>query len=532
MSYKANIFSGIILLNLLITPDVKGQISPGDLSDPHSHLTGISNCTKCHVMGNKISNNKCLACHTEINNRILLQKGYHASSDVKGKECLDCHSEHNGKNFKLIRLDPATFDHDLTGYHLSVPHAKQECNVCHAPKNIADQSLRSKKGSFLGVNSECLTCHADYHLRTLSSVCINCHNEDSFVPATRFSHDNSKFRLAGKHKSVECQKCHRIQETEGRKFQQFRGIQYNNCTSCHKDPHENQFGQNCRQCHSEESFLVVKGMKDFDHNKTGYRLEEKHLIVNCKSCHKNRLTDPLKHDRCTDCHADYHNGQFVKNGLQPDCSDCHSVKGFTGFSFTIERHNNSNFPLRGAHTAIPCYDCHKKQDKWSFREIGTDCKDCHADIHQPYLPLKYYTDASCKTCHTESQWADVSFDHSLTDFDLTGSHVGQDCRACHFRKNAEGNITQKFAGLSDECSACHTDNHFNQFEKNGKTDCTVCHDTRNWEPGKFNHDNTAFKLDGGHKNVSCEKCHNTELKEGKAFVLYKIKEFTCESCHF
>ena len=126
------------------------------------------------------------------------------------------------------------------------------------------------------------------------------------------------------------------------------GISPFNCTSCHNDPHQNQFGQNCRQCHSEESFQTVKGIKKFDHNKTGFRLEGKHLIVSCKACHKTRFTDPLKHDRCTDCHADYHHKQFAKKGVSPDCSSCHSVKGFTPSSYTVERHNLDTFPLLGA----------------------------------------------------------------------------------------------------------------------------------------------------------------------------------------
>ncbi len=509
-----------------------GQISPGELSEPHSHLSGLSNCTQCHVLGNKVSGEKCLACHTEISSRITNQKGYHSSSDVKGKQCSECHSEHNGKNFRLVRLDPATFDHNLTGYALSVPHGKQDCRTCHASKNITDQKLKSKKNTFLGIRTDCLTCHADYHLRTLSSECKNCHNQDSFVPATGFSHDKAKFRLAGKHKSVDCQKCHKIQITDGLKFQQFRGIQYNNCTSCHKDPHQNQFGQTCRQCHSEESFHIVKGIKDFDHDKTGFRLEEKHQIVTCKSCHKNNYTDPLKHDRCADCHADYHNRQFIKNGVAPDCSSCHTVKGFAGFTFTPDRHNMGSFPLRGAHIAIPCYECHKKQDKWSFRDIGINCKDCHSDIHQSFIQEKYYPGGSCRTCHAETRWNEVAFDHSQTNFDLTGAHAKQKCRSCHFGESVNGISGQRFMGLSEECSDCHSDNHFNQFAKNGKTDCTSCHDTGSWQATRFDHDNTEFRLDGKHENVQCSKCHKTIQSETKTYVEYKLKEFKCESCHF
>jgi predicted CXXCH cytochrome family protein len=194
--------AGIIIFMLISVCDLSAQISPGDLSNAHSSLEGLSNCTQCHVLGNKQTNEKCLACHTEINDRIKTGKGYHSSSEVKGKECFSCHSEHNGKNFQLVRLDIQKFDHKLTGYQLSVPHAKKDCKDCHATKFIGEPKLKNKKHTYLGVKTECLNCHNDYHLRTLSSDCLTCHTPEAFVPASKFSHDNAKFKLAGKHRSV------------------------------------------------------------------------------------------------------------------------------------------------------------------------------------------------------------------------------------------------------------------------------------------------------------------------------------------
>jgi hypothetical protein len=539
MQSRTDITFGIILMMMLSVFNLTAQISPGDLSNAHSHLEGISNCTQCHVLGNKVSGDKCLVCHTEIKNRITLQKGYHASADVRGKQCFACHSEHNGKNFQLIRLDTAKFDHSLTGYTLSVPHAKKGCKDCHNSKNIADQKLKTNKRTWLGVNTECLTCHADYHHQTLSSVCLNCHNDDSFKPAAKFNHANSRFQLVGKHKNVDCLKCHRIEMINGKKFQEFRGVQYSNCGNCHKDPHQDKFGQNCRQCHNEDSFQVVKGGEKFDHNKTNYKLEEKHLAVNCKACHKTKFTDPLKHDRCTDCHTDYHNRQFAKNDVSPDCSQCHTVKGFTLFSYTTGQHKLGAFPLNGAHTAIPCFECHKKQEKWSFKAIGISCKECHSDIHKTFIQTKYYPESDCKICHNEASWTGISFNHSITEFNLTGAHANQKCRACHIKtdsngaiqRDTRGNIQQKFSDLSKDCTGCHTDKHYKQFEKNGITDCSECHNTENWKASMFDHNKAAFKLDGKHVNVPCEKCHKPQQDETNFYVKYKLKEFKCESCH-
>jgi hypothetical protein len=254
--------------------------------------------------------------------------------------------------------------------------------------------------------------------------------------------------------------------------------------------------------------------------------------VICAACHKTKFTDPIKHDHCTDCHADYHKKQFVNNGLTTDCSKCHDEKGFQLFSYSLEQHRLGNFPLKGAHEAVPCIDCHKKQKDWNFREIGMKCQDCHKDIHQSIIPAKYYPDADCKACHNEGIWNDIKFDHAKTEYILTGAHAKQGCRSCHFKSDPAGNIRQKFSDLPKSCTECHNDNHFRQFEKNGITDCMGCHDTENWKASKFNHNNTAFKLDGKHVNVECVKCHKPQQEGSTVYIKYKLKEFKCESCHF
>jgi len=531
MHYKSGRLAFVIISLMLSLFKVTAQISPGDLSTAHAHLEGMSNCTQCHVLGNKVSSEKCLTCHAEVKERIGLQKGYHSSAYIKGKDCFVCHSDHHGKNFQLIRFDLEKFDHNLTGYSLSAPHARKECKDCHNTKYIADAKIKAKKYTFMGVSTDCLNCHSDYHMKTLSTNCLNCHNPDTFKTASKFSHNSAKFKLVGKHINVDCLKCHKIDIIDGNKFQEFKGLQFSNCTGCHKDKHQNKYGQNCRQCHSEESFKIVTGLNKFDHNKTDYRLEGKHIAVNCKACHKTAFTDPLKYKRCSDCHTDYHKKQFVKNGVSPDCSQCHDIKGFTSFSYTIDQHNLSPFPIQGSHLAIPCFDCHRKQKTWNFRGIGFECKDCHKDIHQALIPAKYYPEANCKICHNESRWASISFNHSSTEFELTGAHLKQDCRACHAAKDTDGIVPKKFSDLSQNCSSCHTDKHYKQFEKNGITNCSECHSTENWKASAFDHTKAAFVLDGKHTNVACIKCHKPQ-KEGLSFYIkYKLNVFTCESCH-
>ena len=528
-------FGHIILFTtwVLITgTPLHAQISPGELAKVHSHLEGMSNCTKCHILGEKVSNSKCLECHTELKARIDLQKGYHSSAEVRGKECVRCHSDHHGLAFQIVRFDKSNFDHTLAGFALSDTHSNKQCTSCHKSAFIKDPDIRKKKFTYLGLNPECLTCHTDYHQKTLSVKCEECHDFETFSPAKKFDHKRAGFQLTGKHQDVPCLKCHKIGTLNGLKFQEFKGIKFAACSNCHTDPHQNKFGQNCSQCHTDQSFTIIKIGNNFDHNKTDFKLEGRHQQVDCKLCHKAGFTTAIKSEQCRNCHNDYHDNQFAVNGVSPDCSSCHTVDGFAGSSFTIEKHNKTSFRLEGGHLATPCFACHKKGEKWSFREIGRQCRDCHKNIHENYISEKYYPDANCESCHNVSRWNSVSFDHSKTTFEITGSHAKKSCRDCHFKSDAEGVARQQFRGLSTNCSGCHEDVHASQFDNNGITDCSKCHTFESFKPAsRFDHSKTRFPLDGKHVNVACIKCHKEIKQNEKIFVLYKIKEFKCEDCH-
>lgn len=522
---------GIVFYLLVFSLNGIAQISPGELAEVHAPLEGMANCTQCHTLGAKVSNEKCLDCHKEINARLSEAKGFHASSKVKGKECTICHGDHYGRNYDIVHLVKEKFDHNDTGYKLEGKHAKKDCNDCHKKDNIADPHLKSKRMTYLGLNDLCLTCHEDNHQKTLSSSCRNCHNADSFKPASGFNHTKAKFQLKAKHVDVACEKCHAISVRNGKKFQQFTGLQFKECNSCHKDPHENKFGQNCSQCHVEESFKTVKSNGQFDHSKTGFLLTGKHSKVACKSCHKNSVSAPLKHDKCLDCHKDYHNNQFKKSGISPDCSECHDVAGFSQSNFTLERHNMSKFRIEGAHLATPCFECHKKGKDWSFRGIGEKCVDCHKDIHKDQIDQKYYPGATCENCHKVAAWSEIKFDHQLTSFSLEGKHAATPCRKCHFESVNEGSVSQKFNKARRDCETCHPDIHFSQFQDEKALSCLRCHGFETWKPEKFNHNNTRFKLDGGHKDVACNKCHKSVTVGSNKFINYKFKEILCVTCH-
>jgi len=534
---------------LMVTSIVAwAQLSPGELSTPHASLEGLSNCTKCHTLGSKISNEKCLDCHTEIKVRVNQRKGYHSSAKVYKKSCILCHSEHHGRQYQIIHFDTKTFDHNTTGYTLEGKHASKQCRVCHTPANIVDQQLKKKKSTYLGLGRECISCHEDYHQKTLNEKCSDCHTYEGFKPASRFNHSKARFTLRGRHSEVECIKCHEISSLNGKSFQKFKGVKFSSCANCHKDVHNNQFGQKCSDCHVEESFKKVKNSGSFDHNLTNFKLEGRHTGVSCQSCHKGSLTAPVKHARCADCHQDFHEGDFVNKNASYDCDDCHDVNGFKQTSFTTERHNEGNFKLVGAHLKTECSACHYKSLKWRFSKIGRACNDCHEDIHKSYLDSKYYPEANCLNCHSPENWQDINFDHSTTKFLLQGKHKEKSCRSCHQTRatsaseiriiettkssdNAISGDLIRFTGLPSQCMQCHEDNHEGQFTNENITNCSSCHVPEGWLVSTFNHDNAKFKLDGKHKDIECMKCHPLVKGDVKPYILYKTGKTRCADCH-
>ncbi len=540
MKYRAAKLNGyLILLSgiiIMYANKLNAQISPGSLTFAHEKLEGITNCTKCHVLGRQVQEDKCLACHTEIKQLVDENKGYHASSEVRNKKCWECHSEHHGRNFQIIHFDPGKFVHSKAGFILTGKHSQIKCVQCHQAKFIINKKLFDKrKGTYLGLSTDCISCHQDVHQGTLGNNCSTCHNTTDFKPAALFNHNNTKFKLTGAHKKVECVKCHPNEIREGKTFQKFTGIQFNNCTPCHKDVHNGQFGNDCLRCHNIYSFQTVN-QKTFDHNKTKFPLKGAHENVACKDCHGKNILAPLEFIKCTDCHKDAHFGEFTKNNIVENCKHCHTVESFKITTFTIGEHDKTKFKLTGSHLAIACESCHYKikQKQWHFKDIGINCIDCHSNVHGTEITKKYMPDNNCTACHSTDNWNQITFNHNLTSFKLEGMHDSTSCINCHEEKSGTGKITFRFVSLKSNCTNCHKDIHFGQFdsEKHGSLPvCENCHGFNNWKPVKFDHEKTSFPLKGAHEKVKCLLCHKTVSENGNVFVMYKLKEFKCASCH-
>ncbi len=507
------------------------QISPGDLSEAHRQLEGIKNCTQCHVLGERVTNQKCLDCHQELNKRIEADKGFHASVEVKGKNCVACHNEHHGRKYDLTKLNEDEFNHDLTGYLLEGEHQNLDCAECHKTEHIQNKEIKALNRTFLGLSNDCVSCHNDFHQGTLSNNCLSCHDYNTFRPAPKFNHDETNFPLLGKHNSVECLECHQMDHLNGNEFQHFANVEHSNCTSCHKDEHQGRLGQNCTECHDHNSFHEIRKIETFNHDLTAYPLEGMHQKVECMECHKNSYTEPIKHDKCSTCHNDEHNGQFTSKDPNSDCAECHNLKGFDYTLFSIEKHNQTNFKLEGAHLATPCFSCHQEQGEWLFTNKETTCVACHENEHENKMSVKFTDQNGCANCHNVDTWHGVEFDHQQTNFKLEGAHANVNCKACHYRENTNQVVEQRFHTTSQNCLACHEDEHQGQFEKYGNDSCLKCHGFNNWEASKFSHQQTGFKLDGAHESLECYKCHAEVKKNQKIYTNYTYEDFQCAVCH-
>lgn len=490
-------------------------------------MHALTDCRQCHQPDNISDsairqredtylglNQECLTCHEDFHQGTLPEN------------CLQCH------DFQDFRPAPG-FDHSTAQFPLRGAHTVVNCAECHP---ISTQNGRDFQ-HFVGVEfSACTDCHIDPHNNRIPSSCTTCHSQDDFNVVgsmSNFNHELTGFELKGAHDRLDCASCHDVSLTAAQIFTDRTRIEEGQCISCHNDVHEGRFGTDCTSCHNEESFLQTSFEGPFDHDLTDFPLVGMHTTLDCNQCHITTLTDPVPFRQCTDCHEDYHGGEFANVGGQPsDCRNCHSVEQpFSYTSYTLNQHQESSFPLVGGHLATPCFSCHLVDDEWTFRNIGSTCVDCHDNIHEGHISPVYYPEENCSECHHPDAWSSVSFEHDRTGWPLEESHAAVSCRACHFTSVTQtSEITQQFTGMPTDCYQCHQDPHRAQFESGGFTDCAQCHSSGNWEASIFDHNNTQFPLVGRHNKIDCHQCHIPDGNDSN-FIYYKIERFSCIDCH-
>jgi hypothetical protein len=278
--------------------------------------------------------------------------------------------------------------------------------------------------------------------------------------------------LTGAHVSVPCASCH---------VNNNYSLTNTACISCHQTDFQGTtnpshaaagFPTDCTVCHSTASWTSAK----FNHATTGWALTGAHVSGACISCHVNnnyRLTSTA----CVTCHqADYNNAltpvNHIQLGFPTTCEVCHSTVAWSQGTFN---HNNTPFPLTGAHTSVPCASCHVNNN---YTTLPTICSSCHITAYNNTTNPNHKAAAwptTCDACHTTAGWMPANLPTQYHTF---------------FNVN-HGNANAV-------CSTCHTNSSdYSVFQ------CTGCHGGGN--AANFHHPNVGGYV---YNSINCYQCHS------------------------
>ena len=344
-----------------------------------------------------------------------------------------------------------------------------QCSACHTPfwggETMADR---------------CVLCHTEVaaDLRDPTSLhgvvmssgdsegCHACHPEHrgsdrllTVLDPDTFPHQVTGYSLEGHALTADdsplpCTDCH------GESLVSFDPVR---CAGCHRDldaanmeAHDRAFGPDCLACHDG---LDTYGAP-FDHGQAAFALSGKHALLACAGCHQSaQAIADLKGtpQDCTACHQadDAHDGQFG-----PECAACHTAEGWEQATFD---HNQTAFPLSGAHLETACAQCHLDG---IYQGTPHDCAACHEDpaFHRGLLG------SECAACHTTTAWSPASYARAHAFPTNHGEGGASPCRTCHpetlstytcyechEHDRAETENKHREEGITDlqDCMRCH-----------------------------------------------------------------------------
>ncbi len=480
---------------VLAAAPVRAQVSPGPLAQAHAALDGATDCFRCHARGQAKAqmDMRCLACHTEVDWMRTQQRGFHAR--VATQACATCHPDHGGRGFTLIAWEggrPERFPHAKAGWVLEGKHASLACRDCHKPgfqRSEAVELLQVKDPakSWLGLETSCVNCHTDPHRGSLGRHCLSCHDQARWSPAQRFDHARTGYALTGAHTKRACADCHATlavnegPDARGALRPRWRPVPHAHCVACHRDPHAGRFSGECSRCHTTAGWRAVNERR-FDHDQTRYPLRGAHAGVRCDGCHAPAHGGAKpRFARCMDCHSDAHRGTATVQGAAVDCASCHTVQAFRPSTWPRTEHARTRYPLLGAHATVACEGCHTRADTASAKAatLGSARVRIRPDA------------ATCVACHHDP-------------------HVG---------RFAPGGTRAR----SEGCPACHSPVAFRPSNFDGRA-----------------HAQSVFPLEGAHRAVPCQRCHEELRETATASTLrggthrtlrFESKARACADCH-
>ncbi|MBZ5654257.1 MAG: hypothetical protein LAO56_03155 [Acidobacteriia bacterium] len=471
-----------------------------------SHTVPPRACTDCHVNNNyNITDTSCVSCHqTDYNNAKTPVDHVGANFPTT---CATCHD--------TVHWTDGRFDHASTGWALTNSHTvpPRLCSDCHTAS--------------VGYNittTTCVSCHqtdynnaktpVDHVSAKFPLTCEGCHDTLHWTDGV-FNHASTGWALTGSHMVPPraCADCH----VNGN-----YNITTTTCVSCHQTDYNNaltpvnhpqaNFPLTCDTCHDMVHWTDGR----FDHASTGWALTNSHMVPPrvCTDCHTATAGYNISTTTCVSCHqTDYNNAKtpvdHVSAKFPVTCEGCHDTNLWTDGVFN---HATTGWALTNSHMVPPrvCTDCHTASVGYNI--TTTTCVSCHqTDYNNAKTPVDHVTanfPLTCETCHDTIHWTDGVFNHASTGFTLTGMHTvpPRACTDCHTA--AVGYNIPNAA-----CSNCHM-TEFNNTSSPPHTAvgfqasaCASCHDTVAWTDATFNHNTTAFPLQGAHTTTPCTSCH-------------------------
>jgi uncharacterized protein YbdZ (MbtH family) len=240
-------------------------------------------CTRCHTNNDfKNTPQNCVDCH----------RGKDAHKGALGTNCAQCHSTSAWK--------PSTFNHNQAPFKLVGAHANVACARCHT------------NSDFRNTPQSCVDCHRnkDAHKGALGANCAQCHTPVAWKPST-FNHNQAPFKLTGAHVNVACARCHTNAD--------FKNTPQA-CVACHAEPavHRGQFGTNCAQCHTTNTWRGATFNHRFPLNHGGRG------TIACTTCHTT-----AGNYRVYTCYACHNQSEIEKK---------HREKGIPNFANCVQCH--------------------------------------------------------------------------------------------------------------------------------------------------------------------------------------------------
>jgi hypothetical protein len=498
-------------------------------------------CAKCHknVAGTSAGPARviefrglspaCAACHADVHKAEL------------GKACETCHTP---VSFRVTAFTHPRMPGFFGGRHQGVACAN--CHVARPPGAPVRTGVLVDGWKFRNLPAACASCHQDVHLGQVGTACETCHTVEAakFAPAG-FSHARAAFKLTGRHETVECRRCHKVETgafpAGSGTAVRLKGVP-TACASCHQDQHLEQLGRACESCHTTASFKVPA----FTHANQKTFLVGKHAAQPCSACHKPveaaypggrgtavRYTGIAA---CSSCHRDTHAG-----AMGPSCEGCHTPEAWVGVSRAF--HKTGRFNLEGRHLDVPCAKCHVNG---AVKGTPNRCYDCHW-IRRQDDPYRTRLGADCETCHRPVSWTAVAWNHgAATGTPLGPAHRSLACENCH--------TNRRFDAGSPSCYSCHARDYSATTQPAHQaagfpTQCELCHKPSHtsFSQATFQH-GAYYPLAGVHATQPCASCHKNNVYKGTPRDCYGCHRgnyertaspnhtaagfpTTCESCH-